>query len=61
MAVQNPGLDECGFRPLELSEDGQAIIDVSASGRCGAWGTARTCDHPKFLVVEYRLQTLGRC
>lgn len=62
-ALQNPGVYEHGFGPAEISHDSHAMIDVPASGRSGSWVTSDTYNHPKFLVVEYRLansQTLAR-
>ena len=54
-ALNNPGVYEYGFRPPEFSGDGDAVIDVPASGRPGTWGQRGTYNHPEFLIVEYRL------
>jgi len=52
------------FHPIEISDDSHSVINVPASGRSSAWG-AGTHHHPRFLVIEYRLdegdnQTVAR-
>jgi hypothetical protein len=54
-AIAHPGVYEYGFRAIKKSPEGQMIIDVPTSGRSGSFGTSGTYNHPKFLIVEYRL------
>jgi hypothetical protein len=54
-ASQNPGVYEHGFGPAEIFNDNHAMIDVPASGRSGTLWSSGTYNHPKFLVVEFRL------
>lgn len=54
-ALEHPGVYECGFRAMKESPEGQMIIDVPTSGRSGLLGTSGTYNHPRFLIVEYRL------
>ena len=54
-AIAHPGVYEYGFRAIKKSPEGQMIIDVPTSGRSGSFGTSGSYNHPKFLIVEYRL------
>lgn len=53
--LEKPGVYEYGFRAVKTSPEGKVIIDVPTSGRSGSFRTFGTYNHPKFLIVEYRL------
>jgi hypothetical protein len=54
-AMENPSVYDYGFRTARTSATGQFSIDVPCSGRDNAYGLGSTYNHPRFLVVEYRL------
>lgn len=54
-AIEDPSVYDYGFRTARTSVTGQFSIDVPCSGRVNAYGLGSTYNHPRFLIVEYRL------
>jgi hypothetical protein len=58
-AVTQPGLYAYRFRTPDFTAEGNALIEVAASGRMGNWMTNGTYNHQQHLVVAYRPSVAG--
>jgi hypothetical protein len=54
-ALAGQGPIEWDYRAANILEDDRFVIQVTASGREGVWGTIDEYHHPPWLLVEYRL------